>query len=153
MADTDCIFCRIVRGEIPCAKVYEDDAVLAFLDLGPIRPGHTLVIPKGHYANVLEMPVEQAPALLQALQKVGRAVMTATGATGFNVFQNNFPASGQAVFHVHWHVIPRVENDGLALWPQGSYPDQEVMRSTAAAIAARIVEEEQQPSRNTGGNV
>lgn len=152
MADNECIFCRIVRGEIPCAKVYEDDAVLAFLDLGPVRPGHTLVIPREHYANVLETPADLAPALFSALRKVGRAVMAATGASGFNVLQNNFPAAGQAVFHVHWHVIPRAEDDGLALWPQGSYPDPKAMQETAAAIAARL-EEEQQPSRKTGGHV
>lgn len=153
MADNECIFCRIVRGEIPCARVYEDDAVLAFLDLGPVRPGHTLVVPKAHYTNLPETPVELAPALFSALRKVGRAVMAATGASGFNVLQNNFPAAGQAVFHVHWHIIPRTEDDGLALWTQGTYPDSTTMQETAAAIAARLEEEEQQPSRNTGGHV
>ena len=152
MTDNDCIFCRIVRGEIPCAKIYEDEAVLAVLDLGPVRPGHTLVVPKAHCAHLLETPDDLAPALFAALKKVGRAVMAATGATGFNVLQNNFPAAGQAVFHIHWHVIPRTEDDGLTLWPQGAYPDSKVMQETAAAIAARL-EEEQQPSRNTGGHV
>lgn len=102
--------------------------------------------------HLLETPDDLAPALFAALKKVGRAVMAATGATGFNVLQNNFPAAGQAVFHIHWHIIPRTEDDGLTLWPQGAYPDSKVMQETAAAIAARL-EEEQQPSRNTGGHV
>ena len=137
---SDCIFCRIVQGEIPCAKVYEDAHILAFLDLGPVREGHVLVIPKEHHANLLETPDILAPAIFAALRKVGRAVMKAMGATGFNVLQNNFPASGQAVFHVHWHIIPRTDGDGLTLWPQGSYSDTAAMQKTAAAIAACLEE-------------
>lgn len=138
MSDSSCLFCRIARGEIPCAKIYEDDQVLAFLDLGPAKPGHTLVIPKEHHENLLDTPVRLAPALLAAMQKVGKAVMSASGATGFNMLQNNFPAAGQAVFHVHWHLIPRREGDGLSLWPQGAYADSQAMQDMANAIAARI---------------
>ena len=113
MAESECIFCRIVNGDIPCAKVYEDDAIIAFLDLGPMTRGHTLVVPKKHCANLLEFSAEDAPELISALQKVGSAVMRATGAKGFHVLQNNFPAAGQTVFHLHWHVIPRSEGDGI----------------------------------------
>lgn len=151
MPDNACVFCRIIQGEIPCAKVYEDDQVLAFLDLGPVKPGHVLVIPKSHHENLLDTPTELAPAIFAALRKVGRAVMQATGATGFNVLQNNYPASGQAVFHVHWHIIPRVEEDGLSLWPQGAYNDQQTMREMSARIAACLTENSLQPSRKTGG--
>ncbi len=134
----DCIFCRIIKGEIPCAKVYEDDAILAFLDLNPARPGHTLVVPKTHCVNLLDMPQAVAPALVAALRSVGRAVMEATGAQGFNVQQNNFPAAGQMVLHAHWHIIPRAEGDGLSLWPQGAYPNPQAMQNMAEAVAARM---------------
>lgn len=136
MAESDCIFCRIVRGEIPCARVYEDDQVLAFLDLGPVAPGHTLVIPKEHHENLLDTPDGAVRTVLSAVRRVGAAVMSATGAQGFNVLQNNFSASGQQVFHVHWHVIPRREGDGLTLWPQGGYPDSRAMQDMAGRIAA-----------------
>jgi histidine triad (HIT) family protein len=138
VSETPCVFCRIVKGEIPCAKIYEDDEVLAFLDLAPVRPGHSLVIPKKHYDNLLDTPESFGPCLLSALAGVGAALMKAAGAQGFNVLQNNFPASGQAVFHAHWHVIPRVEGDGLSLWPQGAYADARAMRDMAAAIAAHV---------------
>ena len=138
MSEKDCIFCRIVQGEVPCARVYEDDVALAFLDLGPVRPGHTLLVPKTHYATLLDMPDELGSALVAGLKKVGRAVMAATGATGFHVLQNNFPSAGQSVFHVHWHIIPRTDGDGLTMWPQGAYPDSAIMQKTAAAIAAQL---------------
>ena len=137
MAESECIFCRIVNGDIPCAKVYEDDAILAFLDLGPMTRGHTLVVPKKHCANLLEFSAEDAPELISALQKVGSAVMRATGAKGFHVLQNNFPAAGQTVFHLHWHVIPSSEGDGIALWPQGAYEEGE-MAAVAASVAGHI---------------
>ena len=137
MAESECIFCRIVNGDIPCARVYEDDAVLAFLDLGPMTRGHTLVVPRKHCESLLDFPAEEAPALISALQKVGSAVMRAVGAQGFHVLQNNFPAAGQTVFHLHWHVIPRTEGDGMALWPQESYREGE-MAELAAAVAARM---------------
>ena len=138
MSDTTCLFCRIVKGEIPCAKVYEDSLVLAFLDLGPVQPGHSLVISKAHHENLLDTPLDLAPALWTAQRKVGQALMLATGAQGFNVLQNNFSAAGQAVFHVHWHIIPRVEGDGLPMWTQGGYADAQAMRDMAAAILARV---------------
>lgn len=138
VSDTTCLFCRIVRGEIPCAKVYEDSLVLAFLDLGPVQPGHSLVIPKAHHENLLDTPLDLAPALWTAQRKVGQALMFATGAQGFNVLQNNFSAAGQAVFHVHWHIIPRVEGDGLLMWARGGYADSQAMQDMAAAISARM---------------
>ena len=109
----------IAKGEIPCAKVYEDDSVLAFLDLSPVHPGHTLVIPKEHYKDMLHVPCELGTAVFSALKKVGAAVMGATGASGFNVMQNNGLSAGQTMFHIHWHIIPRFDGDGLGAWEAG----------------------------------
>ena len=136
--DPQCLFCRIIAGEIPCAKVYEDEDVFAFLDINPLAPGHTLVLPKRHSANILELPDEDDAALLSAIRKIGRAIMDACGAEGFHVLQNNFPAAGQTVFHTHFHLIPRKEGDGYAFPPQGSYPDQSAMLGTAESIASAI---------------
>jgi histidine triad (HIT) family protein len=136
MTDANCIFCRIASGEIPCAKVYEDEHVLAFLDLAPVHPGHTLVIPKTHHKDMLEVPAELGTAVFAALRKVAAAVLEATGAQGFNVMQNNRLAAGQTVFHIHWHIIPRFEGDGLEMWAQGKYADGAAMQEMAAKVAA-----------------
>ena len=136
MSEEKCIFCLIASGDIPCAKVYKDESVLAFLDLSPVHPGHTLVIPKVHYKDLLEVPCEFAPALLSALKRLGAAVMKATGATGFNVMQNNGLSAGQTMFHVHWHIIPRFDGDGLGAWEQGNYPDAAAMQTMAAKVAS-----------------
>lgn len=135
--EDSCVFCKIIRGEIPCASVLDTPDVLAFLDINPIRPGHTLVVPKVHAATLFEMSPKSGEMLVRALQQVGKAVMEATGATGLNVQQNNFPAGGQTVHHIHWHLIPRVEGDGLSLWPQGAYADMEAMSTLAKVIASR----------------
>lgn len=136
MPEQDCIFCRIGRGEIPCAEVYADDRVLAFLDLNPQKPGHTLVIPRRHYADIFAVPAEVFSELFPVVQKVGKAVMSATNATGLNVLQNNHPAAGQSVFHVHWHLVPRHEADGLGHWPMGQYASKDEMSELAGKIKA-----------------
>lgn len=133
--EENCIFCKIIRGEIPCAALLDTPDVLAFLDINPIRPGHALVIPKVHAANLFDLPTSTAEVVFAALQRVGKGVMRATNATGLNVLQNNFASSGQMVPHVHWHLIPRVEGDGLELWKQGSYAGMEEMQALAARIA------------------
>lgn len=130
----ECIFCKIVRGEIPCAKVYESENVLAFLDIAPVQPGHSLVIPKEHHPTLFDIPPALAEELLQALQKVGQAVMHATKAQGLNLGMNNHKAAGQLVPHAHYHLIPRFEGDGLRLWPQKSYDDTELMQKLAVGI-------------------
>lgn len=110
------IFDKIIDGEIPCHKVYEDDWVLAFLDIAPLSEGHTLVIPKKERkAHLHELSSEQGAALGSALVKVARAVMKATGAEAYNVLQNNGAVAHQAVFHVHFHIIPKVEGAGLGI--------------------------------------
>lgn len=112
------IFDKILAGEIPCHRVYEDEHVLAFLDIGPLSPGHTLVIPKERKAYLHELSEESAAALGRALPRLCRAVMRATGATDYNVLQNNGPAAHQVVMHVHFHIIPKLGERGLGiLWP------------------------------------
>ncbi len=112
MAET--IFSKILRGEIPCHKVYEDDHVLAFLDINPLSPGHTLVIPKEAVATVDQMSDEACAAIGRVLPRISRAVLKATGAKDFNILQNNGAPAHQAVFHVHFHIIPKLP-DGRGL--------------------------------------
>lgn len=120
MHDANCIFCKIVAGDIPCHKLYEDDNVLAFLDVGPLSRGHCLVIPKAHHVTLDQMPDELAGACAKVLPRLSRAVIKATGVKDWNILQNNGPLSGQAVGHVHFHIIPRVADDGLGFrWPAG----------------------------------
>lgn len=119
MAET--IFSKIIRREIPCHRVYEDDHVLAFLDINPLSRGHTLVIPKEAKATLGELSPESGAALGRALVLVARAVVKATGCTAYNILQNNGAGAHQAVFHVHFHIIPKYE-DGAGLgikWAPG----------------------------------
>ncbi len=134
----DCIFCKIIAGDIPCARIYEDAHVLAFLDINPIAKGHTLVVLKGHYPTLLDVPSCVGEPLLRALRLVGKAVREETRAGGFNCIQNNFSPAGQMVFHSHWHIIPRFDNDGLPDWPGGRYADISEMQQLAASLLARI---------------
>ena len=128
------IFGRILDGEIPCHRVYEDDHVLAFLDVGPLSEGHTLVIPKERKAFLHELSDTSAAALGRVLPRLCRAVMEATGATAYNVLQNNGAAAHQAVFHVHFHIVPRTADRGLGIgWPAGK-----LEASAGQELAARI---------------
>ena len=112
---SETIFSKIIRGEIPCHRVYEDDAVFAFLDVNPLSKGHTLVIPKEVVPTLDKLSEESAAAIGRVLPKIARAVMAATGATAFNVLQNNGAEAHQAVFHVHFHIIPKFEGRGLGV--------------------------------------
>jgi len=123
----DCIFCKIVAGEIPSARVYEDDAKLAFMDIGPVRPGHVLLIPKTHYERFTDLPNDVAADLGGILPHLSSAVVKAAHADGFNLFQTNGPCSGQVVPHVHIHIIPRHDGDGYSFhWKAGEYADGEM---------------------------
>lgn len=118
------IFDKILDGEIPCHRVYEDDEVLAFLDVGPLSKGHTLVIPKERKAHLHELSDNSAAAIGRVLPRLCRAVMAATGAEAYNVLQNNGAAAHQAVFHVHFHIIPKVGDAGLGIgWKSGRVED------------------------------
>ena len=135
MADT--IFAKIIRGEIPCHRVYEDDQVLAFLDVNPISRGHTLVIPKEPAETVDKLSDDAAAAIGRVLPRIARAVLAATGATAFNVLQNNGPLAHQAVFHVHFHIIPKLEDGtGLGIGWKASKLDggAELAKSIAAKL-------------------
>lgn len=116
---SETIFSKILRGEIPCFKVYEDAHVLAFLDVGPLSRGHTLVIPKEPAATLDELSDEASAAIGRVLPRICRAVKKATGAEAYNVLQNNGPLAHQAVFHVHFHIIPKPnDTEGLGVgWP------------------------------------
>ena len=121
-SDPGCVFCKIVAGVIPCAKVLEDSAMLAFMDIGPLADGHVLVIPKEHYETLDQMPPEQAGAMLRHLPTLVKAVRAATGCAGVNVLQNNGKAAHQEVPHVHFHIIPRDPGDAFHFnWPAGKY--------------------------------
>lgn len=117
----DCVFCKIIKGEIPCDKVYEDNQVIAFLDISPVNPGHTLVIPKKHYETIIDVPTKILHKTIDVAQKVAKAlVVTPDG--GVNVFQNNKPAAGQLVPHIHFHLIPRHSGDGHTFtWKEQGY--------------------------------
>jgi len=126
LSDPDCVFCRIVAGEIPCWRVLEDDHVLAFLDVGPLARGHTLIVPREHHATIDTLPDAIAAACGEAVARVSRAVRAATGAAGWNVLQNNGRVAGQEVEHVHFHVIPRESGDGLGYrWKPGKLTDDD----------------------------
>lgn len=131
-------FDKILDGQIPCHKVYEDEHVLAFLDIGPLATGHTLVIPKERKAFLHELSDEQAAALGRVLPRLCRAVMNATGATAYNILQNNGAAAHQAVFHVHFHIIPRDGERGLGIGWSTSSIDHETAPALAQKIAAAI---------------
>lgn len=134
--DADCIFCRIIAGEIPAAKVYEDDHVLAFLDVGPLSRGHTLVIPKGHWRTFDQVPAEVAGALGRVLPALSRAVTKATGIEAWNILQNNGRAAHQVVDHVHVHLIPKTSGAGLGIdWPAG-----ELAQAEAGELAQTIAQ-------------
>jgi histidine triad (HIT) family protein len=136
---TDTIFSKIIAGQIPCHKVYEDDKVLAFLDVGPLSEGHTLVIPKEQAATLDQLSDESAEAIGRVLPRISRAVIQATGARDFNLLQNNGAAAHQAVFHVHFHIIPKYpDGRGLGIsWPATSL-DQARGAEMAARIAAAL---------------
>ena len=106
-----CIFCQIINGEIPSYKVYEDDKVLAFLDIQPVSPGHTLVVSKKHYADLGEISEDDLLALISAVKKIGQQIKVKLGAAGYNVTNNNGVAAGQTVPHIHFHIIPRSDHD------------------------------------------
>jgi histidine triad (HIT) family protein len=138
---SDCIFCKIINGDIPSAKVYEDENVLAFLDISQVTKGHTLVIPKVHKENVYELPEEAAANVFKTVPKIANAIKAAYDPIGLNVLQNNGEAAGQSVFHFHMHLIPRYgKGDGFgAVWKthQDEYT-QDDYKKIAAEINSKI---------------
>jgi histidine triad (HIT) family protein len=137
MAET--IFSKIIAGEIPCFRVYEDELVFAFLDINPLSKGHTIVIPKEPAETIDQLSDEAAAALGRALPRISRAVLQATGAQAFNILQNNGATAHQAVMHVHFHIIPKyADGSGLGIgWPARSL-NAEDGQTIAAVIADRL---------------
>lgn len=133
-----CIFCKIVAGNIPSAKLYESDNLYAFLDIAPANKGHALIIPKTHCADILGVDPALGKEVLEAMQRIARALVSVTGAKGFNIIQNNGRVAGQEVDHLHWHIIPRFAREEMPLWKQGSYESQEEMNRLATAIRVQI---------------
>ena len=134
----DCVFCRIVAKEIPATVVYEDDATLAFMDIGQVNPGHVLVAAKTHAENIYALEDSTAAALFAAAAKVARAVRDAFMPAGLTVYQANGKAAGQTVFHFHLHLVPRHDGDGMALaWPVKN-PPREKLDEYAGKIRAKL---------------
>ena len=133
----DCGFCKIVAGKIPSTKIYEDDAVLAVMDIGPIVKGHVLVIPKAHHDPLTQVPAPLLARVIKVVQRVAAAQLAGLRADGVNVHQANGGAAGQVVPHVHFHVIPRFHSDGHRWnWKAQAYADM----AEASALADRIRE-------------
>lgn len=122
---SDCVFCKIIRGELPSYKVYEDDTTLAFLDIHPVSPGHTLVAPKRHSHNIFDIAPEDWLAVSETVRALAIAIEKALAADGVNIAMNNREHAGQVVDHPHVHIIPRFKGDGLKLMPQRTYSDGE----------------------------
>ena len=120
--DPDCIFCKVAAVEIPAAVIFENESIVAFLDIGPLAEGHVLIIPRAHHAKLSDLSASECAQLGSMLPKVARALLEVTGAEGFNLLVNEGRAAGQLVPHVHFHLIPRVASDKLGYrWNAGTY--------------------------------
>lgn len=131
----ECIFCAIVEGKIPAAKVYENEYVLAFMDIAPANPGHLLIIPKQHYRNIFDLPAEVGSKIMEAAVSLAKAIREALNPDGLNLFQSNEPAAFQTVFHFHLHLIPRWEGDPLRLPWRPSEGNMEQINDIASKIS------------------
>lgn len=137
-SESDCVFCKILKGEIPSFKIYEDEMTYAFMDINPANPGHALVIPKYHAPNIFELPVEWLQACMATAQKVALAIEKTVAPDGINILQANGEGAAQSVFHLHLHVLPRMNGDELLMnW--GLNPgDMEAIGALAKEIEAEL---------------
>lgn len=133
----DCLFCKIVSGDIPAQKVFEDKYSVAFMDIHPVNPGHVLVVPKEHSEDIMEMLDEDVGRLFRLVRHVAKGVMKAVNAPGFNIGVNTGSEAGQVVFHTHVHVMPRFEDDGHRQWEKKEMQDKEMAR-VAESIRAEL---------------
>ncbi len=122
----DCIFCKILVGDIPAEIVYEDKDAIAFMDISPVTKGHVLVIPREHYKDVIDVPEEILQKMIVVAKKIAPKIVEAVGADGFNIGINNGKAAGQVVYHLHMHVMPRYEYDNLKMWEGDGYQEGEI---------------------------
>lgn len=135
----NCIFCRIIAGEIPCTKVYEDDLILAFMDIAPINPGHILVIPKEHHTSVASIPENVGGRMFHVGSRAGVAMKRALHVDGFNLHLSDGTCAGQVVMHAHLHVVPRSPEDGFHWnWRQLKYATDAERNTIAAQISEKI---------------
>ncbi len=125
----DCLFCKIVSGEIPSYKIYEDEDFLAFLDINPVNLGHTLVIPKKHSTNILEMEDELSKKMIIVVKKISQKIKTSLKSDGINILINNEAGAGQIIFHTHIHIIPRFKDDGLQHWPSKKFTSEDFLKT------------------------
>ena len=130
----DCIFCKIIAGEIPSHTLYEDEQFKVILDVGPATKGHALILPKKHYADLYELPEEMAADTIKLAKKMMSRMTDKLHCDGFNIVQNNGEVAGQTVFHFHMHLIPRYKNDGEILKYISGEPDKEEMEEIRKLI-------------------
>lgn len=135
--EKNCIFCKIIKGEISSEKIYEDENVFAFLDINPVNIGHTLLIPKKHSQNIFDTETTTLEKITPALKKLSLSIKNAVKADGINIISNNGGAAGQLVFHLHLHIIPRFTNDGFKHWHGKNYSKEE-MTETAEKIKSNL---------------
>lgn len=133
-----CLFCRLVKGEIPSARVYEDDLVIAFMDIAQVNPGHILIATKRHATNLFEITPEEAAAVMQTAQKMAEAVRIAFNPPGLTLLQANGKEGEQTVFHFHLHVLPRHANDGVGLNWERKEPGADVLKDYAQQLRAAL---------------
>lgn len=138
MHKDDCLFCKIITGDIPAEKIYEDEHTFAFLDIHPINTGHTLVIPKQHAENIMTIRKEDFAAVMETVRKLSPIIQRAVGADGINIGINNGSAAGQIIFHAHVHVMPRFENDGHTHWESKTLAKEDIA-ATGVAIRKELV--------------
>ncbi|MFH1253212.1 MAG: HIT family protein [Candidatus Uhrbacteria bacterium] len=130
---SECLFCQIAAGEIPCHKIFENDLLISFLDIRPLNPGHTLLIPKRHSEHLLEANDAEVKVIFEITKKIAPAILQSVGAVGCNVTTNIGRAAGQAVFHTHVHIIPRYNDDGYIPWER-----KDGISDGFSAVAERI---------------
>lgn len=128
----DCLFCKIVRRELHAEIIFEDDRTIAFLDIHPVSPGHTLVIPKEHATNIFDISPESWSHVSETVRKLASAIEEGVGANGINLMMNNRENAGQVIDHPHVHLIPRFPGDGLRHWPHTAYEEGEASRIAQA---------------------
>lgn len=141
MKKDDCIFCKIASGEIPSRKLYEDDDFIVIMDLNPTSKGHSLIIPKEHYANLYELDEELAAKAMKLAKKMATTMTDVLGCDGFNLLQNNGECAGQTIFHFHLHLIPRYSDDtNKMLTFAAANTDEKEMDAICAKVRARIAD-------------
>ena len=137
MTKDDCIFCKLANGVYPTNSIYEDDNFNVILDVGPATKGHALILPKQHYANLFELPDDVAGEVMVLAKKMATHMKEKLNCDGFNLIQNNGPCAGQTVFHFHYHLIPRYENDGQNLLWEPTSPDEESLKELCKLLSVK----------------